>query len=260
MAIDDKNIGGEGYTIISNKKTKKIAAMIMSTKHSIIEEVLHKIPRNIRWKVQSLSRDLAESYNWVGRTCFPNAVQIADKFHIVKLALEALQSVRVRHRQIVLAAVAEGQIDRNTRYSNGDTIRQLLARSRYLLFSFETQWTDSQRERATILFDLFPEIKRAYRDICAFRAFYNVNIGSTKKAKQSLSNWYKRMDSSQIPELKTFLNTVKNNQASILEYFYEGHTNAFAESLNAKIQRFVASNFGIHNRQFFHFRLAKIFS
>ena len=63
MAIDDKNIGGEGYTIISNKKTKKIAAMIMSTKHNIIEEVLHKIPRNIRWNVQSLSRDLAESYN-----------------------------------------------------------------------------------------------------------------------------------------------------------------------------------------------------
>ncbi len=214
MAIDDKNIGGEGYTIISNKKTKKVAAMIMSTKHCIIEEVLHKIPRNIRWNVQSLSRDLAESYNWVGRTCFPRAVQIADKFHIVKLGLEVLQSVRVRYRQIVLTAVSEGNIDRKIRYSKGDTIRQLLAKSRYLLFSFDTQWTDSQKERAEILFSLFPEIKKAYRDICSFRSFYNISIGNTKKAKQSLFHWYERMNDSQVPELKTFLHTVKNNQSS----------------------------------------------
>ena len=160
----------------------------------------------------------------------------------------------------MLTAVTEGQIDNKKRYANGDTIRQLLARSRYLLFAFETQWTDSQKERSKILFSLFPEIEKAYRDICAFRSFYNVNIGNTEKAKQSLFHWYKRMNTSQIPELKTFLHTVKNNQASILEYFYEGHTNAFAESLNAKIQRFVASNFGIHNRDFFHFRLNKIFS
>jgi len=255
MAIDDKNIGGEGYTIISNKKTQKIAVMIMSTKHKIIEDVLHKIPRKIRWNVLSLSRDLAESYCWVGRTCFPKSVQIADKFHIIKLALEAVSDVRIRHRQ---EALSDNKA--NKTFSNGDSLRQLLARSRHLLFKFDSEWSPSQKERADILFKEFPEIKKAYSSILGFRAFYNTKIGFVDKASAALSRWYAKIDKSDIPEIKTFANTVKSNHGSILEYFYEVHTNAFAESLNAKIQRFIHSNFGIHNRHFFRFRLAKIFS
>lgn len=256
MSIDDKNIGGEGYTIIANKETKKIAAMIMSTKHQILESVLHKVPRKIRWNVQSLSRDLAESYNWVGRTCFPNAVQIADKFHMVKLGLEALQDVRVRYRQKALSQEWQDEKKFPQNFSNGDTLRQLLARSRYLLFSFESEWTESQRERAQILFQYFPEIENAYRDILAFRRFYRTEIGSPEKASRSLSAWFKRMKKSEVPELKTFVKTVKDNEETILAYFMQGRTNAFAESLNAKIQRFLISNYGIRDRNFFHFRLS----
>jgi len=32
MAVDDKEIGGEGYTIISNRETKKIFLMISTRK------------------------------------------------------------------------------------------------------------------------------------------------------------------------------------------------------------------------------------
>ena len=260
MAIDDKNIGSEGYTIISNKDTGKIAALIMSTKHEMIEKVLSNIPRIKRWNVATLSRDLAESYNWVSRTCFPNAVQIADKFHIIKLGLQALQDVRVRYRQTLLKEIADNKINGSFILENGDTFRQLLARSRYLLFSFESKWTESQKERARILFREFPEIHKAYKDICSFRAFYNTSIGNMNCAKDTLERWFQRMHSTKIPELKTFTKTIERNQISILEYFTKGHTNAFAESLNARIQRFVASNFGIRNRDFFHYRFNKIFS
>lgn len=44
-------------------------------------------------------------------------------------------------------------------FSNGDTLRQLLARSRYLLFKVPGKWTDSQKRRAGILFKQFPDIK-----------------------------------------------------------------------------------------------------
>lgn len=40
-----------------------------------------------------------------------------------------------------------------------DTLRQLLARSRYLLFKAPGKWTDSQKRRAGILFKQFPDIK-----------------------------------------------------------------------------------------------------
>jgi transposase len=44
--------------------------------------------------------------------------------------------------------------------SNGDTIKQLLARSRYILFKNERKWT--QNQRAVILFELYLDIKLAY--------------------------------------------------------------------------------------------------
>ncbi|MFK2266537.1 hypothetical protein ACIXMO_14790 [Bacteroides fragilis] len=44
-------------------------------------------------------------------------------------------------------------------FSNGDTLRQLLARSWYLLFKAPGKWTDSQKRRAGILFKQFPDIK-----------------------------------------------------------------------------------------------------
>jgi hypothetical protein len=36
---------------------------------------------------------------------------------------------------------------------NGDTVKQLLARSRYILYKSREKWTINQEERARILFD-----------------------------------------------------------------------------------------------------------
>jgi transposase len=38
----------------------------------------------------------------------------------------------------------------------------LLARSRYLLFKNTSKWTQSQNQRAEILFQRYPDLKKAY--------------------------------------------------------------------------------------------------
>lgn len=45
---------------------------------------------------------------------------------------------------------------------NGDTVKQLLARSRYVLYKKEKDWTENQKQRAMLLFELYPDIKQAY--------------------------------------------------------------------------------------------------
>jgi len=44
--------------------------------------------------------------------------------------------------------------------SNGDTLKQLLARSRYLLFKPQSKWTQTQWRRGEILFDRYPSLKK----------------------------------------------------------------------------------------------------
>lgn len=264
MAIDDKCIGGEGYTILSNKKTGKIAAMVMSVKAGILGAVLSEIPHSLSREVKSISKDLADSYDWVARTLFMNATRVADKFHILREAFEQLQAVRIRFRQEVLA---QEKVRKKTdplpmRAPAHESIRELLARGRYLLFTFKTEWTDSQAERAKDLFLLFPDIEIAYSCICSFRSFYNCGIGNKKKAQKCLSLWYQKIQSEagHIPEMISLMKTIQSHEDQILNYFEEGQTNAFAESLNNKIQRFVQSNYGIRDRDFFHFRIKKYFS
>ncbi len=45
---------------------------------------------------------------------------------------------------------------------NGDTLKQLLARSRHLLFKHHDKWTTSQVKRGKLLFERYPLIKIAY--------------------------------------------------------------------------------------------------
>ena len=287
MAVDDKNIGGEGCTIISNKETGKIALLATTTKIKILIEVLSKIPARTLFSVRTISKDLAEGYDWLARTTFMNAIRIADKFHVVKLAFEALQAVRIRYRQKILTEERERRakakererdkreicqktrevyqlrkqpVPRIKKYENGETIKELLARSRYLLFKLSEKWTESQRERAEILFREFPEIKTAYNLICQFRIFYKIKIGEKGEAARQLREWMQQVGQTDIEELYDFAATVEQRSDEILNYFDAGHTNAFAESLNSQIQSFVGMNSGTRDQDFFFFRLKNYFS
>lgn len=282
ITVDEKHIGKEVYTIVANKDTGKIIAVIESLKHKVLQKVFSFMPRNKLWAVKTISKDLANNFDWLARSTFPNAEKIADKFHIIKLALEALQAVRTRYRQEVLTAERlrreahkcdeAKRRDESKKYgtqfirnslpklpllANDDTKMELLARSRGLLFKRKDQWTESQKKRAKVLFAEFPEIKNAYKLIESFRGFYNRTPGNNQREKAiiSLEKWFKKVGASPIDEIQNFASTVDHHQSEILNYFNNGHTNAFAESLNAKIQRFLINNYGIKNKKFFFFRL-----
>lgn len=275
LSIDDKNIKGEGYTIIANKDTGKIVLMIMTRKSQVICEVLGKIPLSACLQVKTISKDLAENYDWVSRTVFKHALRVADKFHVLVLGFEALQAVRVRFRQQILTEEREAyesekelakkenrkpkkRTKSRVRYENGETKKEILARGRWLLFKRPKDWTIEQESRAKILFELFPEIQTAYQYLLVFRDFYDKK--STQEATALLAQWMAIEPLIDIPEMKNFVSTVERNEVEIMNYFITRQTNAFAESLNAKIQRFVISTFGFNDRDLFHFRIKKYFS
>lgn len=52
-----------------------------------------------RKKVKVTTRDLLPNYALYCREFFPNAMQVADKFHIIRYAIETMQTVRIRYRQ-----------------------------------------------------------------------------------------------------------------------------------------------------------------
>ena len=53
---------------------------------------------------------------------------------------------------------------------------------------------------------------------------------------------------------------IRKHEDEIINFFRCGMTNANAERLNGKIQRFVSNNYGIKDKDFILYRMANYFS
>ena len=103
LSLDETALSqGELYTIITNKKAKgkkgALVAIIAGTKAEPIVKQLLKIPSSLRNKVKEITLDMAFSMKHIASKCFPKAIQVTDRFHVQKLAIEALQDLRIKHR------------------------------------------------------------------------------------------------------------------------------------------------------------------
>jgi transposase len=157
LALDETSLSnGELYTILSNKagKGKKgtIIAMVKGVKSEDVISILHKIPLEIREQVREVSVDMAANMRLIIQKSFPKATKVIDRFHVQKLAYEAVQEIRVKYRweaidlenEAIKDAKAKGIKYVPTLFSNGDTLKRLLARSRYLLFKSKSKITENQ--------------------------------------------------------------------------------------------------------------------
>ena len=272
LSIDEVALSqGELYTIVTNKKANgkkgSLVAIVAGTKADQVIEHINKIDYKKRSSVKEITLDMANSMKLISKRCFPRAIQVTDRFHVQKLALEALQEIRIKYRweamdienQSILKAKSENKTYIPQLLPNGDSIKQLLARSRYLLYKSREKWTDNQKERARLVFELYPDIKRAYVLSQQLRAIYN-NNKDKNIAMLKLAHWYRKVEESGFKNFNIVLNTITVNYQSILNYFDNRSTNASAESFNAKIKAFRSQFRGVRKIDFFLFRLSNIFA
>ena len=272
ISIDETSVSnGELYTIVTNKaakgKTGCLIAIIEGTSSEQVIEVLERIPEEVRNQVEEVTLDMADSMRKIVRSCFPKAIRVIDRFHVQKLALDALQEMRIAHRWDAINEETSAKEDAKlslTKYHsilfrNGDTAKQLLARSRYLLFKSPEKWTESQKFRSEILFEQYPDLQQAHSLTHSLRMIYAKNT-IKDAARLSLAKWYNKVGESGFKSFNTIAGTIYEHYEEILNFFVNRSTNASAESFNAKIKAFRASLRGVIDIKFFLFRLTKIYA
>ena len=272
LCIDETALSkGELYTIIINKdkhgRKGSIVAVIKGTKAEDVIAVLMLIPEDIRRQVKEITLDMAASMYKIARKCFPQAMQVIDRFHVQKLVYEAVQELRITYRWQVIKEENKRMKEARKRgidyepevFENGDTIKQLLARSRYLLFKSPDKWTKSQKIRAEILFKQFEDIKHVYYYSLQLRKIFSATYDKDV-ARAKLALWYNKIEEYGYDTFSTVANSIENHYERILNFFVNRSTNAEAEAFNAKIKAFRASFRGVVDRKFFLFRLAKVYA
>lgn len=272
LSIDETSLSqGELYTVLTNKAAKgkkgALVAIVKGTESESVIKVLHRIKERVRKKVKEVTLDLAPTMARIIKRSFPKAKLVSDRFHVQQLANEAVQEIRIKHRwdaieqenmEMDLAGEAKQKWLPQV-LENGDTIKQLLARSRYLLFKKEVNWTPSQRLRAELLFRLYPDLHMAYKISQELSSILS-NSKSRMIAFKKLALWYNKIQEAGFKSFNTIARTIQNNYETILNYFDNRSTNASAESFNAKIKAFRSQFRGVRNVKFFLFRLSKIYA
>ncbi len=272
LRIDETSLSnGELFTILTNKAAKggkgALVAMIRGTSVDQITAVLEKIPEPVRRGVEEVTLDMAGAMKSVATRMFPKASLVIDRFHVQQLAFDAVQELRIHYRWEALEAESMAmEMCKANKYPyeptllrNGDSLKQLLARSRHLLFKQKAKWTPSQQQRAELLFELYPDLENAYDLARGLGDIYN--SGKDKRvAFKKLALWFNAVEASGLSSFRTVSRSVHNHYLEILNFFTNRSTNAAAESFNAKVKAFRSIFRGVREIEFFLYRLAKLYA
>ena len=284
MSLDETCLSnGDVYTILTNKAAHggkgTVAAIIRGVATDVVSSVLKKIPLSKRLKVKTVTTDLSSAMMLTVRKTFPGASLINDRFHVQQLISEAVDQLRIRHRWEVLEAENKAIMEHRARrkaaktkeereligqweperMDNGETLPQIMARSRHIVLKHESNWNEQQRQRAKILFAKFPDLERAYNLFLKLVEIFNKK-STPAVARLNLAKWYNDVEAFGDNQFNKVLETFENHNTTIINYFEQRLTNASAESFNAKIKAFRTQFRGVGDIKFFMFRLATLYS
>ncbi len=196
-------------------KHGSLIAAVRGTTAADVTEQLMKIPEESRMKVEEVTMDFSDSMYAIVTKAFPNATIVIDCFHIMQRAGEALEEMRLKLKRLAQAEQRKeerkhkARLKRNAaqrRYyrkrhpkkykgkkrgrkaaranerfrpsvqRNGETKVELLTHVRYPLLKSRNEWTAKQKERMTILFELYPKMETAYNIVNSLRNIFKSKI------------------------------------------------------------------------------------
>lgn len=178
--------------------------------------------------VRTVVLDMSKAYRAFARTRFPNAMLVADKFHVIRL----LGPVVLKYRKKVHAK----RTDRATR-------KLLLADVKRLDY-------DLRRALGRFL-ERHPELLKVWMYYQRLMGFYRIR--GQRRAATALTKITDDLAQENIPELKSFRRTLMQWRNEILAYFQHRITNARAEGFNNRAKVLQRKAYGF--RSFENYRL-----
>lgn len=182
------------------------------------ETIIHYLS-NLKGKeqVKYVTMDMWKPYREACQQVIPQAKIIIDKFHVVRMANNALESVR-----------------KSLRESLTTKERRLLMHDRFILLKRER---DLNEEEILLLSGWtlnYPLLGEAYR---LKESFYGIYDATSKvEAQQRYQSWLQSIPSELLLDFADLTRACENWHPWIMNYFDHRITNAYTESLNSLIR------------------------
>lgn len=235
LSIDEfkGNAGGEKYQcIVIDAKNKKILDILPNRKeYDLIRYFKAFSTRN---SVKYFVTDMNPHFKEVAKTCFPKAVIIADRYHVSRQVMWAMERVRKVEQKHL-----------------SQSHRRYFKRSRYLLCKNELD--EEECQRLALMFELTPRLATAYYLKNKFLEV--MHCKNSYEAKKKLADWMLLAEFENMPEFKDCITAYRNWSQEILNAIDYPWSNGFTEGCNNKTKVLKRTCYGVRNFERFRNRI-----
>lgn len=215
LGIDEIKIIGAFRATLTNIDQLSFFDLLQTRKRAHLLDYFDNLDDKHRVKV--LVMDMWRPYRFIGERIFPGKLIVVDKFHVVRMANYALETIRKRVRH---------ELDRGERLKLRD--------DRFVLLQRAHRATPSDQAIMEDWFAQFPVLGMAYD---AKEAFYQIyEQPNRQKAEAEARKWVNRLDPSIAKPFRVVTTALGNWWAEIFNYYDYPVTNAYTESINGVVR------------------------
>ena len=240
LSIDEfkGNAGSSKYQVsLMDNVESKIVDILPSRKVHDLCQYFKKFPTSKRENVKYFVTDLWEDYKGIAMTYFPKAKVIADRFHFVRYACNAMDKIRIR---------VQKDMPKST--------RKYIKHSKKLLMARPFNLKEKGTERVSYLLNNFnDDLRTSY--LLKEQLLDIVKLPFPELAKKLFKEWIENAENTKIPELVECAKTYRNWFVEITNSFYVPYNNGVIEGTNNKIKGLKRMAFGFSNFDNFRTRI-----
>lgn len=237
LSIDEfkGNAGGEKYqTIVTDAKNRKVLDILPNRyENDLIRYFLSFSNRN---NVAYFVTDMNQHFRNVANICFPKAKIVADRFHVVRQVIWAMENVRKTEQKKL-----------SERY------RKYFKRSKSLLSKPMERLTEEEMDRLALMFEISPRLAKAY-DLK--NKFIKVmRSEGSEEGRKRLKDWLFLAEFQALPEFAACITAYRNWFCEILNALDVPYSNGYTEGCNNKTKVLKRVCFGVRNFRRFRNRI-----
>ena len=222
------NVGAKYQVVLNDLEHRSCCAILKDRKTEILYKTVLEYPKEEREKVLLASIDLCAFFHKLIEDCFPNAEIIADKFHAVRLANDALDTIRKQEQEKIESS--DKKWFKNSRHV-------LLGRKKKL----------KAKDKAKLAKMLGFSVRLAHAHELKEEYFAIFDSKDRQDFKKRLQNFADKVEKYDIDEFKRVLRTTQQWKEEIWLGIKTGYNNGFTEGCNNTIKVLKRICYGFRN-------------
>ena len=201
--------------VITNIEDRTIVDLLPNRNKETVIRYLQQL--RDRERIQYVTMDMWRPYKEAVQAVIPHAVIIVDKFHVVRMANDVLESVRKEIRADLLPKQRRG-----------------LLHDRFILFKRERELTFQEQLIFETWTKNYETLGKAYRLKEAFYAIWDSH--DRESALKLYREWRESIPDTLLSVFDPLLKAMEHWETEIFAYFDHPITNAYTEALNGLIR------------------------